>query len=113
MHTPAIKIYTPDELLALPGDPTAVPEADLLDMGNEEDDKAGTTRERYKYFMRPEPLEGLGPIQVEFDEFLQREIRWRNIDIGMMRNAKEKVARKVYLDPEPHIRLEKAKDLQG
>lgn len=109
MQTPNIKIYTNEELLSLAGE-EAVPEADLL---GEEDDDGPTTRERYKYFMRPEPLEGLGPIQTEFDALTQREMRWRHIDIGMVRNAQAKKTVKVYLDPEPHMRIDKAKSLQG
>jgi len=70
-------------------------------------------QEGYKYFMRPEPKEGLGPIQITYDELTDRDMRWRTGEIGMVRNAKEKKEVKIFLDPIPHIRLGKAKQLQG
>jgi hypothetical protein len=70
------------------------------------------TREKYKWYMRPEPNPLLGEIQTEFDELTGRELRWRMVGVSMMRGG-EKKPLKVYLDPMPHIRIETAKDLQG
>lgn len=71
--------------------------------------------DNYEYFMRPEPRENLGPIVEEFDELLQRKIKTREVRFGMVRNAKEedKKTAKAYLEPYPHLRIEKAKPLQG
>lgn len=67
-------------------------------------------RERYKYFMRPEPKEGMGPIEVGEDGR-----RFRYMDVGMVRNPKPENRKrtKVILDPLPHIVLEQGKPLQG
>jgi DNA repair photolyase len=72
-------------------------------------------KESYRFFMRPEPKEDLGEIVTEFDEVTQQEVRWRSAKIGMVRNAppEQKKDVRVYLDPLPHIRIEKAKPLQG
>lgn len=75
------------------------------------------TRERYQYFMRPEPLDReLGPIQEEQDpRFPGGVARFREAWVGMTRNAAKEDKRrlKVYLDPLPHIRIPNGKDLQG
>lgn len=72
-------------------------------------------KKSYAYFMRPEPKDGLGPLVVEDDPVTGRKMRTRTARIGMVRNAEEddKLDVKVYLDPLPHIRIAKAKDLQG
>lgn len=70
-------------------------------------------RERYAYYMRPEPLQDMGPIEKEYDALTDREMRYRIIGVAMVRNATVKPERKVYLDPLPHIRIEHAKELQG
>jgi DNA repair photolyase len=89
-------------------------------LGIDEPEDTGTgianeTKAAYAYFMRPEPKDGMGPIEEELDPFTSRVMRWRYIDVGMVRNAKaeDKQQRKVYLDPLPHIRLEQGKPLQG
>jgi len=71
--------------------------------------------DNYEYFMRPEPRENLGPITVEYDELLGMEIKTREIKIGMVRNAKDEDRKtvKAYLEPYPHLRIDKAKPLQG
>lgn len=74
---------------------------------------SGPAVDRYKYFMRPEPKEDMGPIETVEDEFTGRSMRIRTAKVGMVRNATEKREVTVYLDPLPHIRIEKAKDLQG
>lgn len=70
------------------------------------------TREKYKWYMRPEPNPLLGPIEVEDDPVTGRQMRWRMVGVSMMRGA-EKKPLKVYLDPMPHIRIKDAKELQG
>lgn len=74
-------------------------------------------REAYQYFMRPDPdqREFLGPIQTVEDELTGKTMRYRDAKVGMVRNAPEDQMRemRVYLDPLPHIRLEKGKPLQG
>ena len=71
--------------------------------------------EGYKHFMRPEPRENLGPIRLEHDKIFGRRVKTRMARIGMLRNAAEERKKevKVFLEPFPHIRVEKAKDLQG
>jgi DNA repair photolyase len=73
--------------------------------------------EAYKFFMRPDPdmRDFLGPIEVIQDELTGREMRTRRARVAMVRNAPEDQMREtvVYLDPLPHVRLEKAKPLQG
>jgi len=119
MHTPQIKIFTPEEMLSLSDTPDT-DEFGLDDIsGGGESGQSGlgfentAAKERYKYMMRNEPFENMGAIETELDALTGREMRSRAIDIGMMRGSKEKTQRKVYLDPLPHIRIEKAKDLQG
>lgn len=70
--------------------------------------------ERYQYFMRKEPREDLGPIRTIDDPYLGRT-KVRDVKIGMTRNAKEEDKDEVvaYLSPVPHIRIDKAKPLQG
>lgn len=79
------------------------------------DDTEDETKATYEYFMRPEPFEDVGPIVTQYDEWLGKDVRMRTMKVGMTRNAapEDKVSRWVYLDPFPHIRLAKAKDLQG
>lgn len=66
-------------------------------------------KDRYKFFMRPEPKEGLGPIEID----PETGRRFRNIELGMVRNATEKKSMKVILDPLPHTIIENGKPLQG
>lgn len=74
-------------------------------------------REAYKYFMRPDPdqREFLGPAKEVEDPLTGRTLRVRTARVGMVRGAKEENMQEVnvYLDPLPHVRLEKGKDLQG
>jgi DNA repair photolyase len=71
----------------------------------------------YKFFMRPDPdmRDFLGPIEKVEDPLTGREMRRRPAKVAMIRNAPEDKMREtmVYLDPLPHIRLDKAKPLQG
>lgn len=76
----------------------------------------------YQYFMRPDPdqRDFVGPAQEEQDALTGRLARFRMARVGMVRNAPEDQMRevKVYLGFDgkpslPHIRLDKAKDLQG
>lgn len=69
--------------------------------------------DKYAYFMRPEPKEGMGPIEKIDDPVTGREMRTRTAEVGMVRNAKEKREVQIYLDPLPHIRIDNAKPLQG
>lgn len=78
-----------------------------------EDDNSAATM--YEYFMRPEPRDNLGPIRKVYDEYFGREVKVRDVRIGMVRNAPEDQRRTVlaYLEPYPHTRIDKAKPLQG
>lgn len=78
-----------------------------------EDDNAAATN--YDYFMRPEPRDNLGPIEVIDDELTGRKIKVREVSIGMTRNAADENRKKVlaYLEPYPHMRINTAKPLQG
>lgn len=78
-----------------------------------EDDNAAATN--YDYFMRPEPRDNMSEIRIEFDELLQRNIKVRDLKIGMTRNAAEenKKVVKAFLEPYPHTRIDTAKPLQG
>lgn len=71
----------------------------------------------YQHFMKvdPDQRDFLGPIQKEFDPLTGREIRFREGKVGMVRGAKEENMRpvRIYLDPQPHVRIPKGKDLQG
>ena len=84
-------------------------------IGRIDENEQNGAAERYKYFMRPEPREDLGPIELIDDPYLGRNAKVRNMKIGMMRNAKEENKRnvRVYLKPFPHIRIDNAKPLQG
>jgi DNA repair photolyase len=77
------------------------------------EDETDQTKENYAYFMRPEPRENLGPIIEVRDHLTGRVLRSRQVAIGMVRNATERKEVTAYLDPFPHIRIDKAKDLQG
>lgn len=72
-----------------------------------------TEPERYKYFMRPEPLEDLGPIIEGFDPVFQKDTRWREVTVGMLRNDPNPEKALCYLEPFPHLRIKTAKPLQG
>jgi DNA repair photolyase len=78
-------------------------------------DDDNTAATNYSYFMRPEPRENLGPIRLEYDEWFGREVKVRDLSIGMTRNAKKENRKivKAYLEPYPHMRIDKAKPLQG
>lgn len=82
-----------------------------LDAWLAQDITSDETREAYKYFMRPEPRDMVGGIEVD----PETGQRWRLMKVGMTRNAKDddRQLRKVYLDPLPHIRIDKAKPLQS
>lgn len=82
-----------------------------LDAWLEKDLTGEETREQYKYFMRPEPRDIVSEIDVD----PETGQRFRFMKVGMVRNAKDDDRKvfKVYLDPLPHIRIEKGKDLQG
>lgn len=69
----------------------------------------------YQYFMRPEPSNNLGPIKLKYDKIFGRKVKTRKLKIGMIRNASEENRREVlaFLEPYPHIRIPKAKPLQG
>jgi DNA repair photolyase len=71
-------------------------------------------KERYEYFTRPEPRENMSDIYYEDDPYLGRA-KVREVRVGMVRNASDENRQtvKAYLEPFPHIRIEKAKDLQG
>lgn len=64
--------------------------------------------EKYKYFHRAEPRQVEGSVEVD-----KKGRRWQMWDIGMVRNATERREVKVFLDPIPHILIDKAKSLQG
>lgn len=70
------------------------------------------TRERYKFYMRPEPTEILGPIEEVDDELTGRVLRRRMINVPMIRGGERKPM-EVFLDPLPHVRIKTAKQLQG
>ena len=69
----------------------------------------------YQYFMRidPDMKDILGPIELINDDYLGREMRVRTARVGMIRGATQLKEVTVWLDPLPHIRQEKMKDLQG
>lgn len=78
------------------------------------DDEFGAAG-RYKYFMRPEPREDLGPILKMDDPYLGKDTEYREMTVGMVRNAKDENKKKVlaFLHPFPHTRVDMAKPLQG
>src|SRR6266704_1390891 len=63
----------------------------------------------------PDQRDILGPIERKDYEVTGREMRFRRGRVGMVRGAKEENMKDViiWMDPLPHVRLEKAKDLQG
>src|SRR5580765_1374366 len=91
-------------------------EIDLLNL-EEGDDGNSPTKKSYEFFMKvdPEMRDFLGPIERKFDPVTNREMLQRSAKIGMVRGALEENMKDVvvYLEPFPHLRLEKAKDLQG
>lgn len=84
-------------------------------IGRTDEGEDGGAAERYQYFMKPEPFEDLGPIQIIQDDFLGRPMKTRTMSIGMVRNAKDENKKQVlvFLEPFPHIRIDTAKPLQG
>lgn len=78
-------------------------------------DDAPAMSEAYEYFMRVDPdmREFLGPIEEKWDEVTQRTMKQRWARIAMIRGADPSAEQTVYLEPYPHIRQKKAKDLQG
>lgn len=83
-------------------------------LSQDDGDEDAPVKERYRYFLRPEPRENLGPILEIDDEYLGRT-KVREVQFGMTRNAKEENKQEAlaYLEPFPHIRLDSAKPLQG
>lgn len=86
------------------------------------EDTGEAAQEAYKYFMRPDPnqREFLGPIEEEHDPLTGMTAKFRMAKVGMVRNSSEESMRevKVYLGFDgktypPHIRIDKAKPLQG
>jgi DNA repair photolyase len=86
-----------------------------LDKGMEGADEPA--KEAYAYFMRPDPdmRDFLTGIETAEDPLTGKVMRSRVARVGMLRNASDDQKRevRVYLDPLPHIRLDKAKPLQG
>jgi DNA repair photolyase len=78
-------------------------------------DDDNTAATNYEYFMRPEPRENMSAIRTEYDRLLKRDIKVRDLRIGMTRNAADENKRvvKAYLEPYPHTRIDTAKPLQG
>lgn len=85
-------------------------------------DTGEEAQKAYNYFMRPDPdqREFTGPIQEEHDPLTGKVAQYREGRVGMVRGAKEEDMKsvKVYLGFDgvkslPHIRLDKAKPLQG
>lgn len=80
---------------------------------NTEDDVS----EAYAHFMKTDPnmRDFLGPIEEGYDPVVKRVMKSRLAKIGMVRGAGAEQMRevRVYLNPVPHIRIEKAKELQG
>lgn len=72
-------------------------------------------QEAYRYFMRsdPEMRNMLGPIETVEDEVTGRSMRRRAAKVALLRGSSKLIETTVYLDPLPHIRLDKPKDLQG
>ncbi len=76
---------------------------------------AAEAAEGYKFFYRtdPEMRDFCGPIEKVDDPVTGREMRIRDARISMMRGDQNLKPVKVWLDPIPHIRLAKGKNLQG
>lgn len=72
-------------------------------------------KKRYEYFNRPEPRENLSEIRLINDEYLGPKAKVRDVLVGMTRNAADENRKEftAYLEPFPHIRIDKAKPLQG
>lgn len=74
-------------------------------------------KKSYQYFMRvdPDQRDFLGPIEKVEDPITGRVMRVREGRVGMVRGAKEEnmKAVRIWMDPLPHVRIEKGKDLQG
>ena len=87
-------------------------ELNWMDRQNADESAA---KERYEYFTRPEPRENLSDIELIDDPYLGSNTEIRKLKIGMVRNAKDSDKMEViaYLKPFPHIRIDKAKQLQG
>jgi DNA repair photolyase len=71
--------------------------------------------EAYRYFMRVDPdmRDILGPITHIDDPVTGKSMRVRDGKISMMRGSDKMVEQTIYLDPIPHIRLDKGQDLRG
>ena len=78
-------------------------------------DQENIAKETYKWFMRPEPREGLGEIYYIDDPILGKDTPVREMDVGMTRNAKSEDKKRmlIYLKPFQHVRIDKAKQLMG
>lgn len=74
-------------------------------------------KKSYQYFMRvdPDQRDFLGPIKKMEDEVTGKLMRYREGRVGMVRGAKEENMKpvRIWMDPLPHVRIEKGKDLQG
>jgi DNA repair photolyase len=79
-----------------------------------QDSSISMAKERYEYYLRPEPRDNMSDIYHEEDEFLGTA-KCRDVRVGMLRGAKEenKKTVKAYLEPFPHIRVDSIKPLQG
>jgi DNA repair photolyase len=80
-------------------------------------EQAEQEQQAYKYFMRTDPdmRDMLGPIERVDDPLTGRGLRRRAAKVGALRGTKPENMHEttVYLDPVPHIRIDKGKDLQG
>lgn len=74
-------------------------------------------KKTYQFYMRPDPdmRDMLGPICRTRDELTGRTMRYREGRVGMVRGAKEENLKpvRIWMDPLPHVRIDKGKDLQG
>lgn len=79
-------------------------------------------KQPYEYFMKPDPEQSkyIGPVLHELDPLTGMEMAYRNAFVGMTRNAPEHMRREVQVivgfnskPCHPHIRIDKAKPLQG
>jgi DNA repair photolyase len=74
-------------------------------------------KKSYQYFMRvdPDQRDFLGPIETVDDLVTGKRMRCRTGRVGMVRGAKEENMKgvQIWMDPLPHVRIEKGKDLQG
>lgn len=83
-------------------------------------DDGDQIKDAYKFFMRPDPdmREFLGPIEEKHDPVTGTTARFRKAKVAMMRGAEASKDVEVFLSFDgvtmpPHIRIDKAKDLQG